>query len=100
GWRSSLRGQPDMENSALPPSPRTDVPAVGRRSRPGPDTGKRLAQRARAYGVPALLFGLFIVEVGVPLVMAVLWSLVDPEHPWSFPDAFPRYLSLYQWQYV
>jgi len=89
-----------MENSAPPLSPLTDIPAAGRRSQPGPDTGKRLARRARAYGVPALLFGLFIVEVGVPLVMAVLWSLVDPEHPWSFPDAFPRYLSLYQWQYV
>jgi putative spermidine/putrescine transport system permease protein len=89
-----------MESSAAPLPPQIEAPAAGWRARPKPDTSKRLARQVRGYGLPALLFGLFILEVGVPLIMAVLWSLVDPDHPWSFPDAFPRYLSLYQWQYV
>jgi putative spermidine/putrescine transport system permease protein len=50
--------------------------------------------------MPLLLFGVFVLEVGIPVVMAVLWSLVDPENPWSYPDPFPRHLSWYQWQYV
>ncbi|EAQ64680.1 putative ABC transporter, permease subunit [Marinomonas sp. MED121] len=33
----------------------------------------------------------------VPFFMAVLWSLVDPSHPWSFPDIFPRVLSFNRW---
>ena len=33
-------------------------------------------------------------------MFAVLWSLVDPDHPWSYPDAFPKVLSLAQWKYV
>ncbi|TNG91400.1 ABC transporter permease [Pasteurellaceae bacterium USgator11] len=33
----------------------------------------------------------------VPLLMAVLWSLVDPEHPWSYPDLFPQSLSFARW---
>ena len=32
--------------------------------------------------------------------MAVLWSLVDPDKPWSYPDFLPPSLSLAQWQYV
>jgi putative spermidine/putrescine transport system permease protein len=40
------------------------------------------------------------VVVGVPILMAVAWSLVDPDHPWSYPDMFPPSLSLYQWDYV
>jgi putative spermidine/putrescine transport system permease protein len=59
-----------------------------------------LGKRAWIYGVPLVLFALFLVEVGIPLVMAVLWSLVDPDHPWSYPDPFPRHLSWFQWQYV
>lgn len=41
-----------------------------------------------------------IVWVGLPILMAVLWSLVDPDHPWSFPNVFPEYLSWAQWKYV
>jgi putative spermidine/putrescine transport system permease protein len=91
-----------MESSAPPPSPRPDVLTAAWRkpAQPGRTSARRAGWLARTYGVPALLFAVFVVEVGVPLVMAVLWSLVDPEHPWSYPDPFPRFLSLYQWQYV
>lgn len=32
--------------------------------------------------------------------MAILWSLVDPQHPWSYPDLFPQKLSLARWKIV
>jgi putative spermidine/putrescine transport system permease protein len=41
-----------------------------------------------------------LVWVFIPVIFAVLWSLVDPDHPWSYPDAFPRVLSFAQWRYV
>jgi len=30
----------------------------------------------------------------------VLWSFVDPDFPWSYPDVFPTQLSLYHWNFV
>ena len=41
-----------------------------------------------------------ILWVGIPILMTVLWSLVDPEYPWSFPNLFPEKLSWAQWIYV
>lgn len=41
-----------------------------------------------------------IVIIGLPLLMAVLWSLVDPDFPWSYPDIFPTRLSLFHWDFV
>ena len=32
--------------------------------------------------------------------MTVLWSLVNPDYPWSFPSLFPEKLSWAQWKYV
>jgi putative spermidine/putrescine transport system permease protein len=84
-----------MTTTAGPQVIAGETPSPARRAR-----RRALGKRVWAYSVPLLLFGLFLVEVGVPLVMAVLWSLVDPEHPWSYPDPFPRHLSWFQWQYV
>lgn len=57
--------------------------------------------RRRLYG---LLTAFFIVIqllwVGVPILMTVLWSLVNPDFPWSFPSLFPEKLSWAQWKYV
>lgn len=58
------------------------------------------AQAIRAAGLPLVLFLGCLVIIGVPILMAVAWSLVDPDNPWSFPNAFPPSLSLAQWQYV
>ncbi|UJF17984.1 ABC transporter permease [Vibrio sp. SS-MA-C1-2] len=33
----------------------------------------------------------------LPMLMALVWSLVDPEHPWSYPDKFPSVLSFGRW---
>jgi len=57
--------------------------------------------RKRLYG---LLIAFFIIVqliwIGVPILMTVLWSLVDPGHPWSYPKVLPEKLSWGQWQYV
>lgn len=48
----------------------------------------------------SLLFFLIvnIVWLGLPFSMAILWSLVDPQHPWSYPDLFPPVLSFERWR--
>src|SRR5512145_3006001 len=46
-----------------------------------------------------MLFGAIVI-IGLPLLMAVLWSLVNPDFPWSYPDIFPQQLSLFHWDYV
>jgi putative spermidine/putrescine transport system permease protein len=62
----------------------------------------REARRRRLiYGLLTAFFVITqIIWVGVPVLMAVLWSLVDPQHPWSFPQLFPEKLSWAQWAYV
>lgn len=59
-----------------------------------------LGQAIRSGWLPLLLLFGSLIIIGVPIVMAVAWSLVDPDNPWSFPDVFPPSLSLAQWQYV
>lgn len=48
----------------------------------------------------ALTTGLLFVWVLVPLAMGLLWSFVDPSHPWSYPDVLPTALSLHNWDNV
>lgn len=38
-----------------------------------------------------------ILWLGIPFMMAIIWSLVDPNHPWSYPDMFPQVLSFGRW---
>lgn len=61
---------------------------------------RTIARYVRGYVFPLLLLSAFVVIVGLPLLMAVLWSLVDPDHPWSYPNAFPTALSWAQWEFV
>lgn len=56
-----------------------------------------LRKRVLKLLLPILLGVIFILWIGLPLLMAVLWSLVDPEHPWSYPQVWPESVSLYQW---
>lgn len=60
------------------------------------------ARRRKAFYL--LLTGFFILVqiawIGLPILMTVLWSLVNPEHPWSYPDLFPRKLGFNPWVYV
>jgi putative spermidine/putrescine transport system permease protein len=61
-------------------------------------------QARRRKGFLLLLTGFFIliqiVWVGLPILMAVLWSLVSSKHSWSYPDLFPKVLGLDPWRYV
>lgn len=38
-----------------------------------------------------------LIWVFLPIALAVLWSLVDPQHPWSYPDVLPPVLSFGRW---
>jgi putative spermidine/putrescine transport system permease protein len=67
---------------------------------PARPSARHLARAARRGVVPLALITVALVVVGVPVLMAVAWSLVDPDNPWSYPDVFPPSLSLYQWDYV
>ncbi len=48
-----------------------------------------------------ILLGLLIVAsfiwLIIPFGMAILWSLVDPDHAWSYPDILPPVLSFGRW---
>ncbi len=57
----------------------------------------RLRKRIFRVLIPAFLGIIFILWIGLPLLMAVLWSLVDPEYPWSYPQTFPEHLSFHHW---
>ncbi len=62
-----------------------------------------VARRKRpslALFLSALTVALLLLWTGVPLLMAVLWSLVDPDNPWSHPDFLPPSLSWAQWEHV
>ncbi len=63
-----------------------------------------VSQARRKRSLTVLLTTFFIVMqivwVGLPIFMTVLWSLVDPNHPWSYPNILPEKLSWGQWIYV
>ena len=89
---------------------RRDLCARGARHRRGrPMTASRSPMPARAADAGGRAFGSFIalliiallmVWTAVPLFMAVMWSLVNPDDPWSPPAVLPPSLSLAQWEYV
>lgn len=41
-----------------------------------------------------------LLWVGIPILMAVMWSLVNPKDAWSYPNLLPPSFSLDQWRYV
>ncbi|MDA7430637.1 ABC transporter permease [Primorskyibacter aestuariivivens] len=47
----------------------------------------------------AVSFALFF-WLAIPFAMAVMWSMVDPGHPWSYPDILPPKLSFERWRVV
>ncbi len=58
-------------------------------------------RRRRFYLMLTLFFVIVqLIWVGIPILMAVMWSLVDPKNPWSFPNMFPPSFSFAQWEYV
>ncbi len=43
------------------------------------------------------MVGILFFWLVVPIGMAVLYSLVDPDYTWSYPDVFPKVLSFRRW---
>ncbi|WP_099608181.1 ABC transporter permease [Vibrio coralliilyticus] len=66
-----------------------------------PNSSKPKVKTANGKLINKIAIGLFIAMnffwLGVPFIMALLWSLVDPEHPWSYPDVLPQVLSFGRW---
>jgi putative spermidine/putrescine transport system permease protein len=60
------------------------------------------ARRIRHFYLLLMIFFMIVLVlwVGIPILMAVMWSLVDPKNPWSYPNVFPPSFSLAQWKYV
>jgi putative spermidine/putrescine transport system permease protein len=66
-----------------------------------PMAAPRRPRRLRLTGFLGLLATLLLlVWILVPLGMGMLWSFVDPDHPWSYPDMFPSALSFHNWESV
>lgn len=61
---------------------------------------RRLIKKLMKFLIPAVLGIIFILWIALPLLMAILWSLVDPDHPWSYPQTFPEALSTYHWVHI
>ncbi|NOH52637.1 ABC transporter permease [Vibrio coralliilyticus] len=66
-----------------------------------PNSSKPKVKTANGKLINKIAIGLFIAVnffwLGVPFIMALLWSLVDPEHPWSYPDVLPQVFSFGRW---
>ena len=45
----------------------------------------------------SIFMSLNIFWLLMPIAMALLWSLVDPNYAWSYPDVFPKVLSFRRW---
>lgn len=61
---------------------------------------RKVLQFTRSTIFPMMMLFGAVVIIGLPLFMAVMWSLVNPDFPWSYPDIFPTHLSLFHWKYV
>ena len=61
---------------------------------------KSLMKRLLSILIPYAIGILALAWVGLPMLMAVLWSLVDPDYPWTYPDVFPKHISSYQWEKI
>ena len=59
-----------------------------------------LTRRLLRYLIPFAVGVIFLAWIGIPTVMAILWSLVDPEYPWSYPAILPEKLSFYHWKHI
>ena len=50
--------------------------------------------------VPILLIIVLLTTVGFPLLMAALWSFVNPDVGWDYSSLFPKSLSLFHWKQI
>jgi putative spermidine/putrescine transport system permease protein len=57
-------------------------------------------QKRFYLGLTAFFVIVQLLWVGIPIFMAVMWSLVNPNDSWSYPNILPPSFSLDQWDYV
>ncbi len=58
-------------------------------------------RKKRFYLMITLFFVIVqLLWVGIPIFMAIMWSLVNPDDAWSYPNLIPPSFSLEQWRYV
>ena len=61
---------------------------------------KKLMKKLLLYLIPFAVGSIFLLWIVLPMSYAVLWSLVNPEYPWSYPAPLPQNLSFFQWRHV
>lgn len=59
-----------------------------------------LMKRLLRLMLPFAFIMLFIAWIVIPMGYSVLWSLVDPQKGWNYPDLLPKGLALTNWEYV
>jgi len=59
-----------------------------------------LTKRMLRFLLPAALLILFFMWIGLPMLMAFLWSMVDPAYPWSYRYMWPQQLSFHHWNRI
>ena len=61
---------------------------------------KSLTRRIMYYLIPTAVGLIFFIWIALPMAMAFLWSFVNPDYPWSYPQPLPTNLSWYHWNYI
>ncbi len=57
-----------------------------------------MSGKGRRWWLSVGLFGSALLTLGLPLIIAALWSLIDPKVGWFAPDVVPRGLSTHFWR--
>ena len=60
----------------------------------------RLMRKLMKILIPFAFFTVFVAWIVLPLGYSVLWSLVDPQKGWAYPNPLPEGLSLFTWKYI
>ena len=61
------------------------------------DTRPRVGRSGRATWFAIGLYTALAITLIAPLIVAFLWSVVDPKGGWFAPNLLPRGVSLHHW---
>ena len=57
----------------------------------------RVQHPGRSWGPTIALSAVMLIALGLPLLVAIAWSLVDPKAGWFAPDILPPSVSAHYW---